>query len=471
MQEIAKPLDLISELRQMEPFADIEPEALEWLIDRSAYVTYEQGELLFQPGTPTDRMVIVLAGEYLVQLPREGELQELGKFGKGDITGVLPFSRMKETRAFGRVLERVESLELHRDHFVEMVTVSYQLTQNLVGLMSDRIRDFTGRRYQDDKLMALGKLSAGLAHELNNPASSIVRNAKELRDKVHQTPEKFKSIITMRITPEQTDRVNEILFGKIEQGLVSELSTMERTELEEELLDWLEEHEVENPEDLAETFADFNLGINELQRIADLVDEQYLGPILWWVESTLSLEILIGEIREASDRIARLIHSVKTYSHMDRGAAKERTNIHDGLISTLIMLKHKLKAKQIKLVKELDYTLPPFNAFVGELNQVWTNLLDNAIDAMSEGGTLHLKSYADRHFICVEITDNGSGIPEEVIDKIFDPFFTTKGIGEGTGMGLDIVKKIIANHKGDIRVESQPGKTTFLVCLPTQNVT
>ena len=468
MQALPKTAELIEQLRAFESFETIPEPALEWLLDKSECNIYSAGEYIFKPDTPADYMIIMLEGEYVVQFPRDGELQEVGKFGKGRITGVLPFSRMKTTSAFGRALTEVHTIQLHRKHFAEMVAVSYQMTQNLVGMMSNRIRDFTGRQYQNEKLLALGKLSAGLAHELNNPASAMVRSAKELRGKVHASPEKFKATITMRVTGDQVDGINKILFDKIANGPDNDLSTLEKADLEDEILDWLDDNDIDNGEDIAETFSDYHITPDDLEEIQEILGTNSIGPVIKWMESTLSLERLVAEIGEAADRISSLISSVKSYSHMDRGAAMEETNIHDGIISTIIMLKHKIKKKQIILDKNFDHDLPLFKAFVGDLNQVWTNIIDNAIFAMEPGGTLSIKTYRDRHFICVEISDTGKGIPEDVVNKIFDPFFTTKKIGEGTGMGLDIVKKIISNHRGDISVESRPGKTTFTICLPTK---
>ena len=467
MENQTKTDTILERLKQFEPFQGIPDAALQWLIDKSEFKVYEVGEELFYPDMPADHMRIILNGLYAVEFEQKGETREMGTWGTGTITGVLPFSRMVTARARAVMLEPTEVLSLHRKHFTEMVQVSYELVQNLVGEMSDRIREFASLRSQNEKLMALGKLSAGLAHELNNPASAMVRSAKEMHEKFHSTPEKFKSVITMKITPEQTDQINEMLFAKIEAGVQEGLSSIERSEIEDDILDWLEDNGIEDAEDIASVFADYGFSLEELDEIHEIVGDAPLKSIMWWLESTLSLEALIQEIQESADRISSLVSSVKTYSHMDRSANMEETNIHEGIYSTMMILKHKLKKKNIILEKEVDYDLPKIKAFVGDLNQVWTNLIDNALDALDDGGTLTLRSYRDRQFICVDIQDNGSGIPEDVLSRIFDPFFTTKGIGEGTGMGLDIVKKIIDRHKGDIRVKSEPGKTVFTVCLPT----
>ena len=315
-------------------------------------------------------------------------------------------------------------------------------------------------RFQNEKLMALGKLSAGLAHELNNPASAMVRHAQQLYDKLHSTPEKFKAIMTMRITPEQTDQVNEILFSKLENLHKLDLAFLERNERTEELLDWLDDHGVEDGEDIADTFAEFGLKADDLDRIEGIIGGKDLGGILWWLESTLSMEKLVNGIQDSAGRIRDLIQSVKQYSYMDRGVSMENIDVHEGIRNTLVMLEHTLKKQKIELEKDFDADLPALPAYPGELNQVWTNLICNATDAMEEGGRLLVRSYRDRDYA------SGPGIPEEHLTRIFDPFFTTKPMGKGTGMGLEIVQRIVDRHRADIRVDSRPGKTTFTICLP-----
>jgi signal transduction histidine kinase len=462
-----KPKDLLQQIQAFDTFSEIPPEALQWMIDASEYHLYKKGEALFRPGDAVDHMQIIVSGQYVIRATRGGQSLELGVFETGYITGVLPFSRMTHTQAEGIALQPTYTLELHRQHFTEMVNRSYALTQELVARMSDRVRDFTSQRFQTEKLMALGKLSAGLAHELNNPASAMVRNAQELYQKVHSTPEKFKAIMTMGITPGQTDQINTILFGKIQEAPSLSLSLMEREERLDDMLDWLEDHGVEGAEDIAETFADFGMTVEELSRVEKIVGEQPLPSILWWLESTLSLERLVEEINEASNRISSLVRSIKDYSHMDRGLALEPVDIHEGLKSTLTMLRHQLKGKQIELVQDFCQSAPAVQGFAGELNQIWTNLIVNAVDAMSPGGQLIVRTYPDRQYVCVDIEDNGSGIPEEDQTRIFEPFFTTKPMGEGTGMGLDIVKKIVDRHKGKITLDSKPGRTVFTLCFPT----
>ncbi|MEM8527640.1 MAG: ATP-binding protein [Bacteroidota bacterium] len=467
MKQLEKTSNLVETLQGFEVFEGIKKEPLEWIVEHSNYVCFEKGENLFYPGMETNYMQIIVSGKYVIYLERDGQKRETGVWGTGYITGVLPFSRMKIAKAYGRALENCCVLQLHKKHFIEMVQVSYELVQNLVGAMSSRIREFSQLRFQDEKLMALGKLSAGLAHELNNPASAMVRSAEELYKKIHQTPEKFKSVITMKISPEQTDQINEILFNRIENREEKELSLLEKQDLEADLEDWLDEYEIEDAEDIVETFVDFQIKADDLERVAAILgNEEAIPTIMWWLESTMSLEVLVNEIRESANRISELVGSVKNYSHMDRSTSMEATDVREGIKNTLMMLKHKLKKQQIEVQKNCTIDLPMVMAYGGQLNQVWTNIIDNAIDAMPDGGTLKIDIFSERSNVCINIIDSGTGIPEEKLTRIFEPFYTTKPMGEGTGMGLDITRKIIDRHKGRIDVESEPGETVFKICFP-----
>lgn len=467
MKQLEKTSDLVETLQNFEAFKGISNPPLEWLIEHSNYVCYKKGEDLFYPGMETKHMQIIMSGKYVVYLERDGRKREAGVWETGYVTGVLPFSRMKETRAHGKALEDCCVLELHRKYFTEMVQVSYEMVQNLVGVMSSRIREFSQLRFQDEKLMALGKLSAGLAHELNNPASAMVRSAEELYKKIHQTPEKFKSVITMKISPEQTDQINEILFNRIAHQEEQELSLLEKQDLEADLEDWLDEYEIEDAEDIIETFIDFRITAEDLERVATILNnEDAIPAIMWWLESTMSLEILVQEIRESASRITELVGSVKNYSHMDRSTAMEATDMREGIKNTLVMLKHKLKKQQINVQKNCTIDLPMVMAYGGQLNQVWTNIIDNAIDAMPDGGTLKIDIFAERSNVCINIADTGTGISEEYITRVFEPFFTTKPMGEGTGMGLDITRKIVDRHHGQIDVASDSNGTVFKICFP-----
>ena len=467
MKIIDKHPDLLATLAQFELFEGVALEAIQWLIDHAEYRLYHDAETFLKPEEPAEHMFLTVKGTYLLRAKQGNEFRDINEGAPGSVTGLLPFSRMKKYTGYGIAVNDLEILALHRDCFVEMASVSYELTQNLVATMSSRIKTFTEQRLQEEKLMSLGKLSAGLAHELNNPAAALVRSADELYQRLHQSPERFKSIITMRVTPEETDALNEILFAKARQGPIKELSLLEREDCKDELLDWFEDHDVDNADDIAETFLDFGLHLEDAEAMKAALNGKELSPMMWWVESTLSMERLVQEIRESADRIGSLVGSVKVYTHMDQSQDLQPSDLHEGIRSSMIMLKHQFKEKGIQVIKDFDPEMPLVKVFPGQINQVWTNLIDNAIDAIpATNGVLKVHTYTKNHKAIVDIIDNGAGIPETVLNKIFDPFFTTKEVGKGTGMGLEITRRIVLKHHGEINVKSKLGETIFTVCLP-----
>ena len=470
MKHLNKTSDILPQLRAFDIFHEVSDEALEWMIEKSEYVHYPKDSYIFRTEEAADHMLLILKGEYVIRRTAKGRRQELGLWKAPAVGGVLPFSRMQESPADGICTRDVYALLLHRDCFVEMVNTSYALTQALVTVMTNRVRDYQQMRLMDEKLMALGKMSAGLAHELNNPASAMVRSSQELHRHLVQTPERFKSVITMRVEEEAVDRVNEILFERIREApQEEEPSLLDREELSDDLMDWVEDHAIPDSECIVDTLTDWHFTTAHLDRIADVIPEAALAPVLQWVETNLTTESLVTELQTASNRIAELVRSIKTYSHMDQEPSLERVDVCEGLKSTVTMLNHALKKKNVTVHRDIQPNVPKVKALAGELNQVWTNLLSNAIDALPDsGGELTLRIFQERDCVCVEVEDNGPGVPKDIQSRIFEPFFTTKGIGEGTGMGLDIVRRVIDHHNGSVNLQSAPGKTVFRVCFPVQ---
>jgi signal transduction histidine kinase len=335
--------------------------------------------------------------------------------------------------------------------------------------MTSRTREFARSNVQTEKMMALGKLSAGLAHELNNPASAITRSAKALKGHQIQGPEQFKRMLAITLDPSQIDTITQLLFQRIGYCEKWTMGLLERTEKEEELEQWLEGHGVGNGDELTETLLDFGMDTILLDQIYLISGPQNFPVVIQWMENVLTTHQLVDEIEESAQRIADLVQSVKTYTHMDQAQEREPTDIVKGIQSTLVMLDHKLKRKGIQVDQQYGSQLPWPKIMIGEMNQVWTNLIDNAIDAMENGGKLTIMAERAGQSVQVRIMDNGKGIPTENLHSIFDPFFTTKPIGEGTGMGLEVVKRIIDQHRGEILVESEKGRTVFSVVLPLYN--
>jgi signal transduction histidine kinase len=454
-------------LKNIGTFEGVPETQLKWLIEKGTLREFDPGDKIINKGSAIDSMLVILEGAMSLRFEQKGQYREIMRIEKDGITGSLPYSRATNARGFGIAGEKTMVLSLDKKHFPEMIQLHHEMVEALVHFMTSRVREFSRIQYHDEKLISLGKLSAGLAHELNNPASAMVRSAQALKKRLRAVPEKFKRVISMRLSPEQVDAVNDILFAKVREDAADHaLSLVEKTALVDALTDWLEEHGVDEGYDIAETLADCGFTEDDLKAILAAVSGDYLPPVIEWLDNVLNTEKLVQEIEDASLRIAGLINSIKSYSHMDQAPDKQPCNIRKGVSSTLTMLNHKLKAKNVQVIVGIPDDLPDINAFVGELNQVWTNLIDNAIDAMQQNGVLEIAAESAGESARVKIIDNGSGIPEEIQSQVFDPFFTTKSVGEGTGMGLDIVQKIIQNHKGDIRFDSRPGRTEFRITLP-----
>jgi len=463
MQTVTVPI-----LKAFDSLKNVPDDQLQWLIDNSEETTYQAGELLTKQGDPLRGPHFIIEGRLTVFLIQSGTKGELAVFGAVEVTGYLPYSRGVIASASSKAISDVHVMSFPTERIKEMIKDHFELTQALVHVMSNRVREFTAFQQQNEKMMALGKLSAGLTHELNNPASAIVRDSVSLIEHLKLEPQTFKKVIAIQMDARQVDAVNDELFRLLAIKERPHLTLKEKTKCEDEITDWLDEHDIENSYDLAETFVEFNFTVDNLETISSYIPAAYWSPVLNWICNLLVTERLVEDIQESSRRIADLVNSVKTFTHMDRGSDKQYADIHIGIHNTLTMLGYKIKKGNITLVKEVDKTLPPVKALIGELNQVWTNLIDNALDAMEPNGkgTLTIKTERERQFVQVTIIDDGPGIPDDIKSRIFDPFFTTKEIGKGTGMGLEVVQRIVHQHNGSIKVKSVPGNTEFVVCFP-----
>ena len=464
------PAGIEETLAGFEVFRGVGPEAIAWFVRNGRCVRYAASAAVARPGQEVTAMGIIVEGSLRFFTETNKGYQDAGESIRGETYGKLPFSRMTHATGLVRAEEETLLLELDESCFTEMVTVSYPLVQNLVATMSDRIREFSEFRAQDEKMMSLGKLSAGLAHELNNPAAAVVRSAEGLYEALHNTPESFKAIMLMRITPAEVDAINVVIFDRVRRMSGEDArSTMEKLEAAEALEDWLDGRDLEANDDLVEALVAAHVEPAHLDRIHEICEGRSIEGLLGWFAKNIELELLTKEIREAAGRISELVGSVKSYTHMDRAAGPQPLDVHEGLHSTLTMLKHKFKRKSVALVKDFDTGLPPVTAWGGQINQVYTNLIDNAIDAAADApsgrGVVTVRTRCIDGGVCVEVEDNGPGIPEAYREEVFNPFFTTKPIGEGTGMGLDIVRKILAKHDAEPLIESEKGRTVVRFCL------
>jgi signal transduction histidine kinase len=459
-----------AELSAFETFHGVPESQLQWFIDQSIVKEYAEGESLFSPDEPMNFTHIIMRGKIRVLFVQAGQQREVYTLEPGDITGNLPYSRATSARATGLVSEKALVVSFPKEKYHELICNNHDLTTRFVQEMTSRVREFTQLQQQNEKMMALGKLSAGLAHELNNPAAAIVRSSESLKNHLQLLPRTFKDVIAIRMTDEQVDLVNNRLFEKLKSFDRSgnTLSLMERASCEDDLTDWFDDHGIENALEIAENFVEFGFNEDDFDFFVEHIPEKDLQPVIHWINNNLVTEKMVADIHDAAERIGKLVASVKNFTHMDRSPDKQLADLHSGIRNTLTMLNHKVKKSKIEYKEDFDVNIPPVKILVSELNQVWTNLIDNALDALenNEKPRLTIKTRAENGFIKVHIIDNGPGIPKDIQSKIFDPFFTTKEMGKGTGLGLDVVNRIVAQHNGKVTLNSGPGNTDFEVCIP-----
>jgi signal transduction histidine kinase len=455
--------ELGRKLQAIQVFADLPQDDLLWFVAQCTEHRAAVGDIIIREGTPADSMLVVLEGEMRARSEHGNPDGPVFTARGGEVTGMLPFSRLKIVSVTGRAVLPTHYLLFPASNFPELFHRMPELTRRLVGLLADRIREVTRAEQQREKLASLGKLSAGLAHELNNPSAAARRSAAALRDCLARLRAAARSTT---IGPEDCARL-----AQSEEEIRSSLKPAQfkdefaRIEREEAIQSWLESRNVPEAWKLAPQLADANLTDAQLARFAEAAGAS-VGSELSRFVTLLEMDCIAEELENSSARISELIRAIKEYSYMDQGAVQE-VDIQHSIENTLTIMHHKLK-RGITVTRDYAPGLPKVMASGSELNQVWTNLIDNAADAMNGNGKLGIRVARENEFILVEIADNGPGIPPEVKSRIFDPFFTTKGVGEGTGLGLDVVNRIIKNVGGQISVTSVPGDTRFQVRIPIQ---
>ena len=420
------------------------------------------GDTYARQGDPADAMFVIV----------EGHVQGRGELGgetiifdlkPGDVTGVLPFSRMKQFTVSVRAETESRALRFPSSSFPDLVQKMPELTQRLVGLMSDRIRETTRLEQQRDRLASLGKLSAGLAHELNNPASAAKRAASQLRDSLKRIKDASHELGRRPLTPAQKSEIEKLETSFLQHdGPPPDALTI--SDLEDQIDSLLRSHGQNDLWQLAADLARKDIKPEALESLFAAVEADTARAALVRIAASVEIMNLLNEIESSTSRISDLVRAIKEYTYMDQ-APVQNVDIVKSLETTLTILNHKLKHG---VVVTRDYQRVPLlvNSFGSQLNQVWTNIIDNAIDAMGGTGELRVRTYREDACVVVEISDNGPGISPEIKSHIFEPFFTTKGVGEGTGLGLDTVQRIVKKHRGTIQVNSKPGDTRFQVWLP-----
>ncbi|RSK48078.1 sensor histidine kinase [Hymenobacter rigui] len=454
------------DLTRIPTFAGLPPETLDWLLANGEQRCFEPGEIVARPGDEAEYMMAILAGGLQFYTLHNGNREPAFRIETGQVSGVLPYSRLRVIRGESVAVGETWLYMLHRSKFPELEQTSPELVQRLVSLMSDRARQEARAQERDDKLRALGKLSAGLAHELNNPAAAIMRASERLNCNLQARPGLLQELVRHCPSPEALAELTRLAAAPVTPTFSSAL---DRADAEDELSNWLEDQGVPDGYQLAAGLLDAGITLPVLTAALAAWAAEARPAALAWLEGQLTGLRLVHDVQEAGSRITTLVTNVKTYSHMDRGQDFAPLDIHTGLESTLNMLGYSLRAKNLRVVREYASDLPQVRGQVSSLNQVWTNLLDNAIDALPGGGEITLRTRREDDFVRVFIIDNGPGIPPEVLPRILEPFFTTKPAGEGSGLGLDIALRIVEQHGGHLEIQSEPGHTEFGVWLPVSN--
>ena len=451
-----------AELRRVEAFLDLPVDQIEWFLSHVQEVSVHAGEAFVRQGDPADWMFIFL----------EGLFQWRGEFGgdtvslpaqAGDVSGVFPFSRMKRFTVTGRALTDGRLARFPAALFPELIQRMPALTTRLVAMMSDRIREGTRIEQQRDRLISLGKLSAGLAHELNNPASAAKRAAGQMRYTLTKMRSANSGLWRRPLDDSDKARIEEV-EALLLQSEATPSQGLTLSDLEETLGSILQSYGHADSWELSAALARRNMPPDTLTSLLSHLDPSTARDALARIAASAELSTPLGTIESGTERISNLVRTINEYTNVNQGPV-QNVDVARSLETTLGTLVHILQPK-VKVQRAYEPVPLLVNASGTELNQVWANLIENAIDAMQGEGELRVRTFCEDHYVVVEIGDSGPGIPPEIKPYIFDPFFTTKGVGEGTGLGLNTVQTIVRKFGGNIHVSSKPGDTRFQVRLP-----
>ncbi|MFJ7496451.1 ATP-binding protein [Streptomyces sp. NPDC097727] len=461
------------QLRTLFLFEKLSDKQLNWLAERGRAEQRPAGSVVYGEGEPATCFFVLLSGAIALSRVLHGDDVEVNRTDqRGVYSGATrAYLGDRVEQRYPHTLRAVTDTEffvLPADDFAHAVRTWFPMALHLLEGLFFGTRAANAIVSERERLLALASLSAGLTHELNNPAAAAVRATAALRERVAGMRHKLALIADGRLDGTELHRLVELQDDAVQQAATATgLPALAAADAEDAIGDWLDEHGVTEAWELAPTLVAADIDLPWLTSAADTIGEDNLGPTVRWLAYTVDTELLMGEIEDAVTRISGLVGAAKQYAQLDR-APQQTVDVHTLLDATLTMLQAKIPSG-VQVVKEYAHGMPPIPAFGAELNQVWTNLIVNAVDAMPDGGTLTIRTWREDARLLVEVADTGTGIPAEIRPRIFEPFFTTKPVGEGTGLGLDISYRIVVNkHHGDIRVSSQPGDTRFQVCLPIE---
>ena len=458
----------IQDLRKSALFNGLSDQELQQLMDNAKPVSLRAGEILMKQGDPGDSAFVVVKGEFEIQKQSGQSLIKIDVRNPGDVVGEMALLSSGQRNATVISKTDSETLCISQEVFENLLSTSSSASLAVLHWVMSRLTQNEALLHQQEKMAALGTLSAGLAHELNNPAAAAQRSASQLKETQSRWLDLTHQIEAVALRENQTDWFNRFMQEASRRlGSPLKLDALEKIDLVDQLQTWLEASGIESAWELAPAMVNFGWNIGSLETLKGELPRSLFHLSIQWLGTGCLMMGLLSEVLQTTERISQIVHAVKSYTYLDQAPLLE-VDIHEGLENTLVIMQHKLR-RGVTVKREYFPNLPRIEAFASELNQVWTNIIDNAIDAMNGKGEIKIKTYEEDNRVIVEITDNGPGIPEDIQSRIFEPFFTTKSPGHGTGLGLHISHDIVVNrHHGQLLVESKPGETNFKVILPKQ---
>ena len=458
----------LHDLRKSPLFEGLSNEELQKLMDMAEPVSLRAGDVLIKQGEVGDCAYVVIKGDFEVQKQSGQSLIKIDVRNPGDVVGEMALLSRAPRNATLIAKTDGEVLRIPQEAFEQLLQSSTTAAMAVLHWVMSRLTQNESLLHQQEKMAALGTMSAGLAHELNNPSAAAQRSASQLRESQSRWLTLTHQFESAAIQQGQTEWLNDFIQETTRRfGTPAKLDALERIDRVDELQTWLEANDIESAWELAPAMVNFGWEVQSLEKLKQGMSPSLSGLAVHWLGLCCLMMGLLSEVLQTTERISQIVHAVKSYTYLDQAPLLE-VDVHEGLENTLVIMQHKLK-KGVTVKRDYAPNLPRIEAYASELNQVWTNIIDNAVDAMSGKGELKIKTYQKDHHVVVEITDNGPGIPEEIQSRIFEPFFTTKAPGQGTGLGLHISHDIIANrHHGQLTVQSKPGETKFRAVLPVK---